>query len=616
MVSSSPNSKRGQRGQAMFMLTIALLALCGMMGLAVDLGWSFFVKKAAQSAADAAAMASIREALRYGIPGGFTCGSSANVYCAPAPVDCSAAIAAQGTYLNLANGCKYAEANGFTSNGHGNRQIVKIQSNDSSTPPPGAPGVNDVRYWVTVTITETVPQMFSAVLGNSNGQVTARATAGAVHAVLPGSFYSINREGDCMGSGNCGVDIDLGGNGTLQAPNGLVMSSRCSGKGSVTGCDGEAGEHHGGGRVVNTSSIQIRLTGTADSTTAFPGWVNGTNGPMFADPTAGRTQPPVMATDPVKTCGISGGLIRQAGNSPVILGPYNYYAYTGTGANRRPTGGPIQLDGNDIRFSPTGTCPGILSLTGVTQTSDFPSYFVYGGLWAANGSGVTFGSGQYVIVGASAAGGGASPIFQSGGGNSSMSTAAGASNMFIFTAPTSTPYPGLTAQLNIPEIATAAGGLSQGFIDFKAGNSSAFDLRGYQKGNGPATLDDYNGILFWQDRRNSTVKYNADGTYGCAGPDYVTGCTKTQSELDADRVVTGGKQDSRVLNVNATANITAGLDGVLYQPRGAWAAFQGNGDLGGGVQIITGALEINGGGDIRLNQPSTPLLTFIAALIE
>lgn len=616
MHSQVQNSKRTQRGQAMFMLTIALLALCGMMGLAVDLGWSFFVKKAAQSAADAAAMAAIREALRYGVPGGFTCGSSDKIYCAPAPVDCGTVIGAAGTYLNLVSGCKYAETNGFTSNGHGNRQVVRIQSNDISTPPPNAPGVNDVRYWVTVTITETVPQMFSAVLGNSNGQVTARATAGAVHVVLPGSFYSINREGDCRGSSHCGINIDLSGNGTLQAPNGLLMSSRCSGKGSLPGCDGEAGMHSGAGAVVNTSSIQIRLTGTADSTTAFPGWTNGTNGENFVDPTAGRTQPPVVASDPVKTCGIDSGLIRQAGSSPVVLGPYNYYAYTGTGANRRPTGAAIQLDGTDIRFSPTGTCPGILSLTGVTQTSDFPAYFFYGGLRAANGSGVTFGSGQYVVVGASAASGSASPILESGGGNATMKTSAGASNMFILTAPTATPYPGLSTQLNIPEIATAVGGLSQGYVNLKAGNSSAFDLQGYQKGSGPAILDDYNGILFWQDRRNSTVKYNADGTYGCGGPDYITGCSKTQSELDNDRVVTGRKQDSRVLNVNATANITAGLDGVLYQPRGAWASFQGNGDFGGGIQIVTGALDIGGGGDIVLNEPSTPFLTFIAALIE
>ncbi len=44
-------------GQALVMVTLALFSMLGMMGLAVDLGWSYFVQKEAQAAADTAALA-------------------------------------------------------------------------------------------------------------------------------------------------------------------------------------------------------------------------------------------------------------------------------------------------------------------------------------------------------------------------------------------------------------------------------------------------------------------------------------------------------------------------------------------------------------------------------
>ena len=54
---------QNQRGQALIMITVSLMTLCGVMGLVVDLGWSYFVKKSAQSAADSAALASAEAAL-------------------------------------------------------------------------------------------------------------------------------------------------------------------------------------------------------------------------------------------------------------------------------------------------------------------------------------------------------------------------------------------------------------------------------------------------------------------------------------------------------------------------------------------------------------------------
>ena len=58
-------NKRRQKssGQALVMVTMGLVAMAGLMGLAVDMGWSFFVQKQAQAVADAAALAAVQEAM-------------------------------------------------------------------------------------------------------------------------------------------------------------------------------------------------------------------------------------------------------------------------------------------------------------------------------------------------------------------------------------------------------------------------------------------------------------------------------------------------------------------------------------------------------------------------
>src|SRR5271168_4417595 len=123
------NTRRMQQsGQAVVLVTLALFAMCGIMGLAVDLGWSFFVKKEAQAVGDAAALAAVREgSLRLnGNFSGYKCGAPTNntqPYFAQTAIDCSSLAA--GSASNLENGCAYAARNGFTSGT--NNQEVTIQ---------------------------------------------------------------------------------------------------------------------------------------------------------------------------------------------------------------------------------------------------------------------------------------------------------------------------------------------------------------------------------------------------------------------------------------------------------------------------------------------------------
>ena len=224
--------RKNSGGQAIILVTLALLTMCGMMGLAVDMGWSFFVHKQAQTAADAAALAAVEEGFkridgRRGAISGFTCSAggsgAAQLDCQTTAVNCAAVAATS----NLNNGCQYAKKNGF--DWTTSRQNVTIQSNDGATAdlPATSPGVVNIAYWVTVRTVQTIPQLFSAVNGtNTEGTVSAVATAAIAASIGPGQFYGMDRKGDCprmsigqcgqsRGGQNCGVDVTLSpGNGS------------------------------------------------------------------------------------------------------------------------------------------------------------------------------------------------------------------------------------------------------------------------------------------------------------------------------------------------------------------------------------------------------------------
>src|SRR5580698_5087885 len=97
--------KCGRRGQALLLVTLSLFAMCGLLGLAVDLGWSYFIKKSAQNAADSAALADAYQALA-------TVGETASFSYTDDPS------------LGLA----YAKQNLFMPSGDGGRQNVTFSS--------------------------------------------------------------------------------------------------------------------------------------------------------------------------------------------------------------------------------------------------------------------------------------------------------------------------------------------------------------------------------------------------------------------------------------------------------------------------------------------------------
>src|SRR5215471_5989205 len=321
---------RRDRGQAMIMTTFSAVFLFGMLGLVVDLGWGFFVKRSAQSSADAAAMAAARKAYSViGQQGTYACGT--NLDCQSAAVSCSSITNSS----NLYNGCQYAQQN-FNSRPT-SLQNIRMTSG-TSTPFTTATGDIAVKYWVTASVAGQIPQLFSAVLGNTTLTSASRATAAVVTQVVDGSLILLNRRKDHTvfgGTNYYGVNLlvqanDNGGNYALQTTGSIRLASTCSGTSLGNGdCQagnkpGYAGVNQGGGTVYAPSTT---IAGSGWYTTSNAShWIQTPTDGASAldDPMSGKGQPPLptVATE----VQVPGGVIDSTICPSGICTPGKYYA--------------------------------------------------------------------------------------------------------------------------------------------------------------------------------------------------------------------------------------------------------------------------------------------------
>ncbi len=673
--------KTSSGGQAIVMVTLALLSMSGMMGLAVDLGWSYFTQKAAQAAADNAALSAVQRAFKSiqssgGTATALTACGSLGVTCAATPVACNPNSSALG---NLQSGCLYARNAGFTPGGHSGRQNVLVEANipsvafpDSIPTNPGSP--RDMVYWVTVRTYENIPQLFSAVLGNQNGAISAVATAAIASKIVPGSFWGMNKIGDCMFSGgsasggftytNCGADINITGKGAscpgsspsqsayLCAPAGIVMSSTCAANG-LAGCGNKTsnpgattGNNYAGnsGSVWGGPSIDVVTANAAGGLTAVP---TPTVAGAPNDPFVNLPQPPLAAASSsnsaIGSCGYSGGNVP----ANATLGPLQFYSYTArTVAGKAlniPDAQPLSLSG--VTFSPSvagaAGCPGGVYTAGPnTQGSNsaFPTYILYGGVSSFGGGTITMGAGQYVFAGNN----GSNSVPGATGGNDNVIAAKNTTFTDVnngTTAPvmmilTDGKYPGLSTQMsNIPNwncTAATCGGtnslinpaitdpstgenyLVQGSVQTK---NTDWTLSGFDKstlGQSIPALSPYDGILIWQDQRDSTDIYDSTGhVIAC-----FVGCpnTPTTAQYEANNVTATSPGLSM-----SDGNGTAVLKGAIYQPRGAWYEINPGttGVTNSPLQVFTGMLDGGGGNtNFTLIGPSVPVISYLPVLIQ
>ncbi len=293
--------KRTQRGQALLLVTLSLFAMCGLLGLAVDLGWSYFVKKSAQNAADASALADAHRALAI-------VGETASF---------------SGYTDDPANALWYAKQNGFMPGGDGGRQNVAVKAmvsqqvtlQDGTIVPPCSPAllVSCVEYSVTVRTAELIPQLFSAVLGNTSASPSARTTAAVVQVRVNGSLIVQNRAADNLGPTPPGATPS-----PITAPGGVTVAANIQ-----------------PGTVINGPITALNSVANPGSSS----FQNMADGPQFLDPLRGYGQPrlPDTALDTFAVIGsnLSSSLIYRIGTDKVADQSRNY---GGGGSPTLPSG--------------------------------------------------------------------------------------------------------------------------------------------------------------------------------------------------------------------------------------------------------------------------------------
>jgi hypothetical protein len=192
-----------------------MVPMIGMLGLVSDLGYMHYLKKSAQTAADAAALAAVYRFNKtiYGI--GMDC-SAAGWMCHSTAWSCPSNTTTASNPVQAA--CEYAGLNGFSS-GTRNQSVTIVSGVSSSIPT--ATAVNNGGWWITVRVSQTVTQLFSAILGNTTGEVAARASAAVqpslacVYALDPSAAQSYYQNGNTNFTSACGIYVDSSAAGAM-----------------------------------------------------------------------------------------------------------------------------------------------------------------------------------------------------------------------------------------------------------------------------------------------------------------------------------------------------------------------------------------------------------------
>lgn len=562
---------RRRRGQALVMVSFAAVALFSMLALSVDLGMTYWTQKSARTAADAAAIAAAKSVLMTFGNGTPVCG--ADCVCQEA-APCPANIPSPPTN-NIEAGCLYAQQNGYRT-GSGSQTI--LARSDTAGPPPTAPGANNVLYWVSYTVRDKGPGLFSGIVGGPMN-LTVRATAAVTNGLMAGSLFLLNRQNDNSPIGR-GVAIHAGGNPTITMPDGILIASNRAGAGQLNGTP-----------TITAPFTNIRGGGTVDlggSGTWTEAPQNGfDDGHRFRDPMGGKGQPaPLPAGGQPNHVPVPDGCLDCL-TQPLRPGQY-YATDSRTG---RATGDLLTGAGN-VTFSDGGT--------------GFGNYVFYGGLKFASGANATFAPGRYVLAGTK-------------NNNDIISYATGVSlqdysvpgeqnndagEIFIFT---DANYPGLAGHIP-PAVQSVESQLGFGDINLHAGNNAAVSigLHGINRTHPalPSDLKEFAPTVFWQDQQNSRIRYDANGNVDISCGDIDNPC------------LNDSMTNSTTPELHLQAHPNVDLYGLIYQPRGAWLTLQGNGGVNSSMIIITGAIDLQGGANVGSLNARDQLTRRMVALIE
>jgi len=270
-----------RRGQTAILLTMGLSVMIGIVGLTVDVGWSYFREQTAQAAAEAAAMGAVKYALDQS-SGTVTCGTN-GATCQSATV-CPDPIPSPPTSSFYA-GCLYAKDNGYTTSSSTNAKVY-LAANTTSSPVSGL----STQYWVTATVGSVEKHGFSAVLGYLSGMVSAKATA----VILPGSNYGCIYVLDPLASDS----LDVSGTTQVNAPCGVYVDSSSS----------TALQVKGKGATLNASPGSIQVVGNDTGSNGVISPSPTVNSSYVSDPLANVPAPGWTGCDHSNQVNLSGGI--------------------------------------------------------------------------------------------------------------------------------------------------------------------------------------------------------------------------------------------------------------------------------------------------------------------
>ncbi len=241
------------------MVTVSLVLMFAVMGLAVDLGYSYFLKARLRTAAVAGALGAANYSKNhYDTCSTITCGVT---------YTCAGATPAT---TSLQAGCLYA-----TQDGPSSMSVSLIENN---TTPPGITG-NNPAMWVSATASTTVPNLFLYMSGYRTAAIAAQAYAGISTVPNPGCIFVLDptasqaysQTGNEIVSTSCGI---------------FVNSTSLS-----------AFYMYGSPTATATGGAQIKVNGNTSisaASTATPTPI--TNAGPVTDPLASRAYPTVDST--------------------------------------------------------------------------------------------------------------------------------------------------------------------------------------------------------------------------------------------------------------------------------------------------------------------------------
>jgi hypothetical protein len=358
-------------------LTVSL----GLIGLVVDIGWAYWRKEACATAANAAAFAAVSAA---SAATSQSCGAGSTSWTC-STFQCPANPSMPSTN-NLDNGCLYAKQNSFVNTG---RQTVSLQGGTSAP----SLGVTPA-YWVTATVTERVPTLFSAVLGQPWEQIAMQSTAGLFRGSGGGCVYVLNptaggaytQSGGGFTSG-CGVTIDSSASNALSMSGGTLTLNGGGNLGIVGNKSTSGGSiiFNGGGSLLtgqaagaNPVSGLIAPT-PAGSCLADPGYSGSVNNVTIPSGTycgitnSGSTGLILSGTYIIET----GSFIMSGGNIATAAGGATIYFPPSNSGTVTVSGGTLALNAPT-----TGSLAGIAIWDNNTVAN---SMSISGGNFAVNG---------------------------------------------------------------------------------------------------------------------------------------------------------------------------------------------------------------------------------------